>query len=91
MLTHYHGFSAKALINRTQKLAQLRVSPRVDERRAAMLIFLNGAPVAQLDRASGYEPEGREFESPRAHHFLRICSPLRQIEVHSASPISMAG
>ena len=28
----------------------------------------NGAPVAQLDRASGYEPEGREFESPRAHH-----------------------
>jgi hypothetical protein len=27
-----------------------------------------GAPVAQLDRASGYEPEGREFESPRAHH-----------------------
>jgi hypothetical protein len=41
---------------------------RVDERRTAMLIFLNGAPVAQLDRASGYEPEGREFESPRAHH-----------------------
>jgi hypothetical protein len=37
-----------------------------------MLIFLNGAPVAQLDRASGYEPEGREFESPRAHHFLSI-------------------
>ena len=35
-----------------------------------MLIFINhGAPVAQLDRASGYEPEGREFESPRAHHF----------------------
>jgi hypothetical protein len=29
----------------------------------------HGAPVAQLDRASGYEPEGREFESPRAHHF----------------------
>src|SRR6266849_10350435 len=28
----------------------------------------HGAPVAQLDRASGYEPEGREFESPRAHH-----------------------
>jgi hypothetical protein len=30
------------------------------------------APVAQLDRASGYEPEGREFESPRAHHFFKI-------------------
>jgi hypothetical protein len=40
----------------------------VDERRIAMLIFLHSAPVAQLDRASGYEPEGREFESPRARH-----------------------
>ena len=26
------------------------------------------APVAQLDRVSGYEPEGRRFESFRAHH-----------------------
>src|SRR5262249_16049871 len=25
---------------------------------------------AQLDRASGYEPEGREFESLRAHHIF---------------------
>jgi hypothetical protein len=34
------------------------------------LSFLPGksAPLAQLDRASGYEPEGREFESLRAHH-----------------------
>ncbi len=31
---------------------------------------LCSAPLAQLDRASGYEPEGREFESLRAHHFL---------------------
>ena len=42
----------------------------MDEQRSPMLIFLNRAPVAQLDRASGYEPEGREFESPRARHFL---------------------
>ena len=28
------------------------------------------APVAQLDRAFGYEPKGREFESLRAHHPL---------------------
>src|SRR3569832_367922 len=28
------------------------------------------APVAQLDRASGFEPEGREFESLRARHYL---------------------
>src|SRR4029077_4374252 len=34
------------------------------------LKHIDDAPVAQLDRASGYEPEGREFESPRAHHFL---------------------
>jgi hypothetical protein len=26
------------------------------------------APVAQLDRAFGYEPKGREFDSLRAHH-----------------------
>ena len=26
------------------------------------------APLAQVDRASGYEPEGRMFESCRAHH-----------------------
>jgi hypothetical protein len=44
------------------------IATRVEERRIAMLIFLNRAPVAQLDRASGYEPEGREFESPRARH-----------------------
>jgi hypothetical protein len=30
------------------------------------------APVAQLDRASGFEPEGREFESLRARHFLFV-------------------
>src|SRR5713226_3878829 len=30
------------------------------------------APLAQLDRASGYEPEGREFESLRAHHFTGV-------------------
>ena len=29
------------------------------------------APLAQLDRASDYESEGREFESLRARHFLQ--------------------
>ena len=41
------------------------------------------APVAQLDRASGYEPEGREFESLRAHQLTLFqsvdCSPLRTV------------
>ena len=32
------------------------------------------APVAQLDRASGYEPEGREFDSLRARHFSSTAS-----------------
>ena len=31
--------------------------------------FLIKAPVAQLDRAPGYEPGGREFESLRARQF----------------------
>ena len=31
--------------------------------------MLRVAPVAQLDRASGFEPEGREFESLRARKF----------------------
>src|ERR1022692_2371294 len=35
------------------------------------------APLAQLDRASGYEPEGREFESLRAHHSSFLNSFLR--------------
>ena len=30
------------------------------------------APVAQLDRASGFEPEGRGFESLPACHYFRI-------------------
>src|ERR1700722_8691759 len=29
-----------------------------------------GAPVAQLDRAFGYEPKGRKFDSCRAHHLF---------------------
>jgi hypothetical protein len=33
-----------------------------------LVSFYYDAPLAQLDRASGYEPEGREFESLRAHH-----------------------
>ena len=33
--------------------------------------FISG-PVAQLDRANGYEPLGREFESLRAHHSLLV-------------------
>src|SRR4051812_17078951 len=33
------------------------------------------APLAQLDRASGYEPGGRRFESCRARHFRNAAIP----------------
>jgi hypothetical protein len=33
--------------------------------------FRFGAPVAQLDRVSGYEPEGREFESLQARQIIQ--------------------
>lgn len=34
------------------------------------------APVAQLDRVSGYEPEGREFESLRARQLIKHLAAL---------------
>jgi hypothetical protein len=52
------------------KTAITKIAGQVEAQRELMLIFQDAAPVAQLDRASGYEPEGREFESPRAHHSL---------------------
>ena len=40
--------------------------------KSAVLLYLSAkawyAPVAQLDRVSGYEPEGRGFESLPAYH-----------------------
>src|SRR5215471_12699488 len=36
------------------------------------VVLIWSAPVAQLDRASGYEPEGREFESLRAHQRINL-------------------
>jgi hypothetical protein len=42
------------------------------------LLVLPVAPVAQLDRASGYEPEGRTFESCRAHHKHQIVRRVRR-------------
>ncbi len=45
---------------------------KLDVWRKPVLGFLYCAPLAQLDRASGYEPEGREFESLRARHSQRV-------------------
>src|SRR5207247_7630899 len=57
---------------------------RLDAQRKPMIIFIDSAPVAQLDRASGYEPEGREFESPRARHYLCL-RPRKQKSNHPRS------
>ena len=48
------------------------------------------APVAQLDRAPGFEPVGRGFESLRARHFFisniqRDCAPVAQLDRAFAS------
>src|SRR6202040_794016 len=52
----------------------------------------HGAPVAQLGRASGYGPEGRGFESPRAHHFQKpLVGLVRQkfAAHHDPDPIAL--
>ena len=54
--------------------APIHAFPRTCPSLPASRIFepvasLQCAPVAQLDRAPGYEPVGRRFESFRAHHF----------------------
>src|SRR5271170_2834030 len=49
------------------------------------------APLAQLDRASGYEPEGREFESLRAHHIFRSIHAEPRRCRHAGRPTRSAG
>ena len=46
------------------------------------------APLAQLDRASGYEPEGREFESLRAHHLSITYGPAGVDSIGLSPPLS---
>src|SRR5687767_1270404 len=46
-----------------------RISVHADERRQSQV--RPQAPIAQLDRASGYEPGGRTFESCWAHQLLQ--------------------
>ena len=43
------------------------------------------APLAQLDRASGYEPGGRMFESCRAHQ-PSLASHASELRLASQSP-----
>ena len=48
------------------------------------------APLAQLDRASGYEPEGREFESLRARHLFTDAVRVSSIPPFSSPPLKIA-
>jgi hypothetical protein len=45
---------------------------RADTVGKGVAVSLSVAPVAQLDRAPGYEPGGREFESLRAHQLIKV-------------------
>lgn len=45
---------------------------KIDTRFADLAILPVSAPVAQLDRASGFEPEGRGFKSCRGYHILAL-------------------
>src|ERR1700757_2356862 len=55
--------------------------------RAPGPIAAKHAPVAQLDRASDYESEGRTFESFRARHFLRDTFTPRQLPMKEVSVV----
>src|SRR5580692_7767976 len=75
--------------NRTVTVPSVHRDRKPDTpRRPQILIRWRHAPVAQLDRASGFEPEGREFESLRARHsfqvlaefFFAIVSLVRRFE-----------
>src|SRR6202451_495855 len=51
-------------------------------------VSVMSAPLAQLDRASGYEPEGREFESLRAHHLFNHLRAVQSKELTNC-PLSV--
>src|SRR6202049_1472882 len=52
---------------------------------------IDGAPVAQLDRASAFEAEGREFESLRARHFFPTCNFGERVDRHPLPSVSRFG
>src|SRR2546427_1674982 len=56
------------------------------------LRYNSRAPVAQLDRASGFEPAGRRFKSCRAHHLLlRAIPDIATTSYGTAAPKSKIG
>ena len=55
-----------------------------------LVASLQCAPVAQLDRAPGYEPVGRRFESFRAHHDSSSPSKFRLCPMLDGEPSNPA-
>ena len=57
-----------------------------EERRVLKsVLFRQAAPLAQLDRASDYESEGREFESLRARHSFQSLT-TNQVRTEALGP-----
>ncbi len=49
------------------------------------VVVIRYAPVAQLDRASGFEPAGRRFNSCRAHQYNQRLSAISVEEPGAAA------
>jgi hypothetical protein len=60
--------SKKLALRTTREMPKRRAKNAMEIVEAGPHLHI-GAPVAQLDRAFGYEPKGRKFDSCRAHHF----------------------
>jgi hypothetical protein len=66
------AFSPPQLLHVLQEFAKNLNSHSCNNRSRISRVAID-APVAQLDRASAFEAERREFESLRARHFQRQC------------------
>src|SRR5437016_4528426 len=80
------GFSAKIDFARgsTRRHEPLWCAPRMSRRsgyRFSEKDMRNNAPVAQLDRASDFESEGREFESLRARQSYQYVRSAFRIKI----------
>jgi hypothetical protein len=54
--------------------------------------LLKFAPIAQLDRASDFESEGQEFESPWGHHpFSKLVKPAFLVKQASLRSVAILG
>lgn len=54
-----------------QRVVQAFALRRFAKAARANYNLIDFAPVAQLDRVSGFEPEGRRFESCRVYHYYQ--------------------